>query len=68
MNMLVINGTPRKHGRTRIAASYISALYHTDLIDLSEFILPIFNGEAEQSELCRYRSLSSASLKRMQLS
>lgn len=51
MNMLVINGTPRKHGRTRIAASYIAALYHTDLIDLSEFVLPVFNGEAEQSEL-----------------
>lgn len=57
MNMLVINGTPRKHGRTRIAASYISALYHTDLIDLSEFILPIFNGEAEQSELLQVQEL-----------
>ncbi|MEC1547777.1 FMN-dependent NADPH-azoreductase [Bacillus rugosus] len=57
MNMLVINGTPRKHGRTRIAASYISALYHTDLIDLSEFILPIFNGEAEQSDLLQVQEL-----------
>ncbi|MFT4401656.1 NADPH-dependent FMN reductase [Bacillus sp. SW14] len=57
MNMLVINGTPRKHGRTRIAATCISALYHTDLIDLSEFILPIFNGEAEQSELLQVQDL-----------
>lgn len=57
MNMLVINGTPRKHGRTRIAASYIAALYHTDLIDLSEFVLPVFNGEAEQSELLKVQEL-----------
>lgn len=53
MNILVINGTARKQGRTRIAASYISALYNTGLIDLSEYTLPIFNGEAEQFEIER---------------
>ncbi|MCY8204988.1 NAD(P)H-dependent oxidoreductase [Bacillus sp. N12A5] len=57
MNMLVISGTPRKQGRTRIAASYISALYQTDLIDQSEFVLPMFNGEAEQSKLSHVQEL-----------
>ncbi|AKL83668.1 YhdA [Bacillus atrophaeus UCMB-5137] len=57
MNILVINGTTRKQGRTRIAASYISALYNTGLIDLSEYTLPIFNGEAEQFEIERVQQL-----------
>ncbi|WP_039073390.1 NADPH-dependent FMN reductase [Bacillus sp. MSP13] len=57
MNMLVINGSPRKYGRTRITAFCISKLYHTDLIDLSGFILPIFNGEAEQLEHLQVQEL-----------
>ncbi|MEC1599903.1 NADPH-dependent FMN reductase [Bacillus halotolerans] len=57
MNILVISGSPRTHGRTRIAAAYISSVYQTDLIDLSEFILPLFNGEAEQAELMRVQEL-----------
>ncbi|CAN2252480.1 NADPH-dependent FMN reductase [Bacillus vallismortis] len=57
MNMLVINGSPRKHGRTRVTASCISKLYQTDLIDLSGFILPIFNGEVEQLEHLQVQEL-----------
>ncbi|MEC1748639.1 NADPH-dependent FMN reductase [Bacillus mojavensis] len=57
MNILVMSGSPRKHGRTRVAAAFISSLYHTDLIDLSEFILPLFNGEADQAELMRVQEL-----------
>ncbi|MEC1738691.1 NAD(P)H-dependent oxidoreductase [Bacillus mojavensis] len=57
MNILVMSGSPRKHGRTRVAATFISSLYHTDLIDLSEFILPLFNGEADQAELMRVQEL-----------
>ncbi|MGV4321062.1 NADPH-dependent FMN reductase [Bacillus mojavensis] len=57
MNILVMSGSPRKHGRTRVAAAFISSLYHTDLIDLSEFILPLFNGEADQVELMRVQEL-----------
>lgn len=51
MNITVINGTPRKKGRTKIAADYIANTYQTEYFDLSEFILPIFNGEAEQYSL-----------------
>lgn len=47
MNMLVINGMFRKYGRMRIVVFYILVLYYMDLIDLSEFILLIFNGEVE---------------------
>ncbi|MCY9187232.1 NADPH-dependent FMN reductase [Bacillus mojavensis] len=57
MNILVMSGSPRKHGRTRVAAAFISSLYHTDLIDLSEFILPLFNGEDDQAELMRVQEL-----------
>ncbi|WP_456280058.1 NAD(P)H-dependent oxidoreductase [Bacillus sp. K7] len=57
MNMLVINGSPRKHGRTRVTASCITKLYQTDLIDLSGFILPIFNGEVEQLEHLQVQEL-----------
>ncbi|MEC1615041.1 NAD(P)H-dependent oxidoreductase [Bacillus mojavensis] len=57
MNILVMSGSPRTHGRTRVAAAFISSLYHTDLIDLSEFILPLFNGETEQAELMRVQEL-----------
>ncbi|KJD52794.1 FMN-dependent NADH-azoreductase, partial [Bacillus amyloliquefaciens] len=51
MKITVISGTARKQGRTRIAASYIARTYQAELIDLSEFILPIFNGDEEQSSL-----------------
>ena len=51
MSILVISGTPRKNGRTRIAASYIRDRFHTDFIDLSESDLPLYNGEVEQNEL-----------------
>lgn len=50
MSILVISGTPRKNGRTRIAASYIRDRFHTDFIDLSESELPLYNGEEEQNE------------------
>ncbi|NPC92001.1 NAD(P)H-dependent oxidoreductase [Bacillus sp. WMMC1349] len=48
MKVTVISGTARKQGRTRIVASYIADTYQADLVDLSEYILPIFNGEEEQ--------------------
>lgn len=51
MKLTVISGTARKNGRTRIAATYIANTYQAELIDLSEFILPIFNGEEEQYAL-----------------
>ncbi|QOR67274.1 NAD(P)H-dependent oxidoreductase [Cytobacillus suaedae] len=51
MKLLIINGSPRKSGRTGIAARYISKKYNADMIDLSEGKLPMFNGESEQSEI-----------------
>jgi len=49
MNIVVINGTPRKNGRTKLAAQFIANTFGGKLIDLSELDLPIFNGEDEQS-------------------
>jgi len=49
--LLVINGSPRKNGRTKELARYISKTYDTDLIDLSELNLPVFNGEDAQDDL-----------------
>ncbi|MCP6682516.1 NADPH-dependent FMN reductase [Bacillus nakamurai] len=57
MSILVISGTPRKHGRTRIAASYIRDRFHTDLIDLSESGLPLYNGEEKQAQLQSVKEL-----------
>lgn len=57
MNITVISGTARKKGRTKIAASYIAAAYQARLIDLSEFSLPIFNGEDDQFQLENVQTL-----------
>ncbi|MFC0523377.1 NADPH-dependent FMN reductase [Pontibacillus salicampi] len=51
MNIVVINGTPRKYGRTRIAAKHIASKVNGKLIDLSTLGLPMFNGEEELNEL-----------------
>ncbi|AME05905.1 NAD(P)H-dependent oxidoreductase [Bacillus siamensis] len=51
MSILVISGTPRKNGRTRIAASYNRDRFQTDFIDLSKSELPLYNGEEEQNDL-----------------
>ncbi|XQY92574.1 NADPH-dependent FMN reductase [Metabacillus sp. HB246100] len=48
MNILIINGSPRKTGRTRIAASFLTTKYGADMIDLSEGKLPFFNGSEDQ--------------------
>ncbi|WP_100332829.1 NADPH-dependent FMN reductase [Bacillus xiapuensis] len=47
MNLLIINGSPRKTGGTTKVAKYISKNHDLNLLDLSELILPIFNGEEE---------------------
>ncbi|MGD6792604.1 NADPH-dependent FMN reductase [Metabacillus indicus] len=51
MKLLVINGSPRKSGRTRIAAAAIAEKSGADLIDLSVLNLPLFNGEEEQETI-----------------
>lgn len=50
MNIVVINGTPRKKGRTRIAATYIAQKYKAVLLDVSTMNLPLYNGDDEQYE------------------
>lgn len=50
MKIVIINGTPRKFGRTRIAAKYISDKLNGTLVDLSTFNLPLFNGEDSQKK------------------
>lgn len=60
MKMLVIGGGPRKTGRTKIAASFIAASNQADYIDLSEQILPLFNGQEDQQELQVVKDLKQA--------
>lgn len=60
MKILVINGSPRKTGRTRIAASYIADSYHTEYFDLSVQEIPLFNGEEKQGQLQVIKELKRA--------
>ena len=57
MNLVIINGSARKNGRTGIACRHIQKKFGVDLIDLSLLQLPIFNGEKEQFELAEYKWL-----------
>lgn len=50
MNLLIINGSPRKSGRTTQVTKWMSKNYNLNLLDLSELTLPIFNGEEEVRE------------------
>lgn len=51
MHIVVVNGSPRKSGRTGIVARHIAKQYGAQLIDLSEGAIPLYNGEAGQEEL-----------------
>jgi azobenzene reductase len=51
MHIVVVNGSPRKSGRTGIVARHIARQYKAQLIDLSEEAIPLYNGEASQEEL-----------------
>ena len=57
MEIVVINGSPRKAGRTRILATFIEKECNAKLIDLSEETLPLYNGEEYQGELEHVRAL-----------
>ncbi|CAG9621768.1 NADPH-dependent FMN reductase [Sutcliffiella rhizosphaerae] len=51
MKILAISGSPRKSGRTGIAARFLAKEYGVEVIDLSEGNIPLYNGEAYQSDL-----------------
>jgi azobenzene reductase len=51
MHIVVVNGSPRKSGRTGIVARHIARQYRAQLIDLSKEVIPLYNGEASQEEL-----------------
>ncbi|UII56771.1 NAD(P)H-dependent oxidoreductase [Cytobacillus spongiae] len=57
MNVIVVNGSPRKKGRTGIATSAIARTYGAHLIDLSDGTIPLYNGEEEQAQLSAIQSL-----------
>ncbi|WP_163100800.1 NADPH-dependent FMN reductase [Peribacillus alkalitolerans] len=50
MKLVILSGSPRKKGRTGIASRYIAREFGAELIDLSEIVLPLYNGEASQAE------------------
>ncbi|WP_108669450.1 NADPH-dependent FMN reductase [Peribacillus acanthi] len=50
MKLLIINGSPRKAGRTTLAVKNMSEKYEMEIIDLSALILPLFNGDASQEQ------------------
>jgi azobenzene reductase len=49
MNILVISGGPRKHGRSAIVARFIERTYGFHTMDLSVMEMPMYNGEEEQA-------------------
>jgi azobenzene reductase len=57
MNIVVVNGSPRKSGRTRIVAKHIAFKYGAKLIDLSDGVLPLYNGEDSQELLQSVKQL-----------
>ncbi|MBS2968070.1 NAD(P)H-dependent oxidoreductase [Metabacillus sp. KIGAM252] len=63
MNVLVLSGGPRKHGRSAIAAKCIAENHKTDLIDLSQFALPLFTGEESQAADSQVKKLKEAAEK-----
>ncbi|HWO98198.1 MAG TPA: NADPH-dependent FMN reductase [Bacillus sp. (in: firmicutes)] len=60
MKLVIINGSPRKEGRTGKLGRFAADAYGAELIDLSEGTLPLFNGEAVQSELEVVQALRKA--------
>ncbi|AZB42026.1 NADPH-dependent oxidoreductase [Bacillus sp. FJAT-42376] len=63
MNLLVLSGGPRKHGRSAVAAKHISEAHQTELIDLSSFGLPMYTGEEAQADDSQVKKLKAAAEK-----
>ncbi|PGS52557.1 NADPH-dependent FMN reductase [Bacillus sp. AFS041924] len=59
MKIIMINGSPRTEGRTGKLTSIISKKYNVKTVDLSELILPIYNGQEEQNEIVNIQKLRS---------
>ncbi|BCB02848.1 NADPH-dependent FMN reductase [Bacillus sp. KH172YL63] len=57
MNILIINGSPRKNGRTGIASRFIARNHNCGLIDLSDGSLPLYTGEQDQAALASVQGL-----------
>ena len=57
MKILALSGSPRKNGRTGIAARFLQKQYGLEVIDLSEGDIPLYNGESYQAELENVESL-----------
>ncbi|MFD2443006.1 NADPH-dependent FMN reductase [Bacillus sp. CGMCC 1.16607] len=52
MKLLIINGSPRKNGRTGIVMRSIAKMYEMESIDLSgDEAVPLYNGADEQDQL-----------------
>ncbi|PGT80735.1 MULTISPECIES: NADPH-dependent FMN reductase [Bacillaceae] len=60
MDLLVLNGGPRKTGRTKMAASFIEKTYNANTFDLSEKELPLFNGDESRAQLQVIQELKKA--------
>ena len=55
MKLVIINGSPRKKGRTGIAARFITRKYNAEQLNIND--LPLYNGEPEQAELPQIQRL-----------
>ncbi|TYR80538.1 NAD(P)H-dependent oxidoreductase [Priestia megaterium] len=60
MNVLIVNGSPRTEGRTTLLTTWMANRFQSSFIDLSEIILPIFNGGADQYESKEVKMLINA--------
>lgn len=57
MKLVVINGSPRKTGRTGTLARYIERNFDVGLVDLSIGDIPFYNGDPTQESLPSVRNL-----------
>ncbi|MCT8139285.1 NAD(P)H-dependent oxidoreductase [Anaerobacillus sp. CMMVII] len=57
MKLVIISGSPRSFGRTKIVGAFISNKYGIEMFDLSKGTIPLYNGTAEQYEFAAVKEI-----------